>query len=180
MGKKLADFKVGQKFSSEFDKMTRELINDYAEASGDKHPIHIREDVAKKAGLKGVIAHGLLSFGFIVKLLDEQIKNTGKVSSIYGEMRGIVRPGDKLITEIEVKSIESNNVNFDVLQKTITKVRIEKDGKIVKEFEAGERGWISEKDREANLIKQKDVEEGTLTYRERTCIIGNASVQVNE
>lgn len=178
MGKKISDFKVGQTFHSEFDKITRDLIKDYAEASGDKNPIHIREEVAKKAGLKGVIAHGLLSFGFIVKLLDEQVKDTGKVTGVYGQMRGKVRPGDTLITELKVTSIEDNTVKFDVLQKTITKVKIEKNGELVKMFEAGERGWVSDKDRKKGFLKQKDVDEGMLTYRERPCILGSASIQI--
>ncbi|MFO8020123.1 MAG: MaoC family dehydratase [Promethearchaeia archaeon] len=180
MTKKISDFKVGQKFRSEFDKMTRDLIKDYAEASGDKNPIHIREEVAKKAGLKGVIAHGLLSFGFIVKLLDKQVKGNGKVTGVYGQMRGKVRPGDTLITELEVTSIEDKTVQFDVLQKTVTKVEIEKDGEVVKMFEAGERGWISDKDREKGYLKQKKLDEGTLIYRVRPCILGSASIQINK
>lgn len=36
----------------------------YAEASGDRNPIHIDEAVAKKAGLPGVILHGLCTLAF--------------------------------------------------------------------------------------------------------------------
>ncbi len=54
------------------------------------------------------------------------------------------------------------------MQTTITKVDIKaKDGKVVKQFEAGERGYISEKDIKRGLVKTKDVPEGELTYRER-------------
>ena len=112
------------KISSEFDLLTRELIVQYANSSGDTNPIHTRDEIAEKMGLKGVIAHGLFSLGFIVKLLDELVKETGKILKTFGEMRGQVRPGDKLITELTVKSVEGDVVNFDVLQKTITKIKI--------------------------------------------------------
>ena len=179
MGKKLSDFKLGDVIISEFDGITRELIKQYAEASGDTNPIHTRDEIAEKMGLKGVIAHGLLSFGFIIKMLDEFVKDTGKIIKIFGEMRGQVRPGDKLITELEVKSIEGNIVNFDVHQKTITNIKIEKAGKIVKSFEAENKGWISEKDIDLKLVKTKKVNgAGVLFYRERSCILGTASIKL--
>ena len=178
MGKKISDFKEGDKISSEFDDLTRELIVQYANSSGDTNPIHTRDEVAEKMGLKGVIAHGLFSLGFIVKLLDELVKDTGRIVKTFGEMRGQVRPGDKLITELTVKSVEGNNVDFDVLQKTITKIKIEKDGNLVESFEAEEKGWISEKDINLNLVKTREIQgKGILTYRERPCILGSASLQ---
>ena len=180
MGKKISDFKEGDKISSEFDGLTRELIVQYANSSGDTNPIHTRDEIAEKMGLKGVIAHGLFSLGFIVKLLDELVKETGKILKTFGEMRGQVRPGDKLITELTVKSVEGDVVNFDVLQKTITKIKIEKDGNIIESFEAEEKGWISEKDVSLNLVKSREIEgKGILSYRERPCIIGSASIQLN-
>lgn len=180
MAKKLSDFKVGDKISSSFDGIDRELIKKYANASGDTNPIHTRDEIAQKAGLKGVIAHGLLSFGFVIKLLDKQVGNNGKVLNVYGEMRGQVRPKDTLITECTVTSVDGSMVNFDVLQKTLTKIKIEKDGELVKAFEAEQKGWISKKDIEKELIKTKDVDEGTLTYRERPCIFGTGSILFNE
>ena len=180
MGKTLSDFKEGDKLFSEFDGLTRELIFQYANASGETNPIHTRDDVAEKMGLKGVVAHGIFSLGFVVKLLDELVKDTGKILKTLGEMRGKVRPGDKLITELTVKSLEGNIVNFDVLQKTITKIKIEKDGNLVESFEAEEKGWISEKDVSLNLVKSREIEgKGILSYRERSCIIGSASIQLN-
>ncbi len=178
MGKTISDFKEGDKISSEFDGLTRELIVQYGNSSGDTNPIHMRDEIAEKMGLKGVIAHGLFSLGFIVKLLDELVKDTGRIVKTFGEMRGQVRPGDKLITELTVNSIEGDMVNFDVLQKTITKIKIEKDGNLIESFEAEEKGWISEKDINLNLIKTREIEgKGILSYRERPCILGSASLQ---
>ncbi len=39
----------------------------YAGASGDFNPIHYRDDVARSAGLPGVLAHGMLTMGLAVQ-----------------------------------------------------------------------------------------------------------------
>jgi acyl dehydratase len=39
----------------------------YAEASGDHNPIHVNEQVAKMAGLPGIIVHGLCTMAFTSK-----------------------------------------------------------------------------------------------------------------
>lgn len=48
---------------------TEEVATDqsarYAEASGDRNPIHLEEDVAKMAGLPGIILHGLCTMAFV-------------------------------------------------------------------------------------------------------------------
>ena len=54
------------------------------------------------------------------------------------------------------------------------------NGNIVKEFEAGERGYISDKDRERDLVHEKEVEEGTLTYRDRISLKGSAIIELNK
>lgn len=53
--------------------LTLEPINQlqliiYSGASGDFNPIHTIEDEAKKAGLPGVIAHGMLTMGMMGRL----------------------------------------------------------------------------------------------------------------
>jgi acyl dehydratase len=180
---KISDLKVGDVVKSEFDGITRDLLKMYAKASGDSNPIHTNDAIAEKAGLKGIIAHGLFSFGFITKLFEDWLEQEkfGKLIDISVEMRGMVRVGDLLITEAKVNKIEGKRVHFDVTQTTITNIDIkDKDGNIVKQFEAGERGYISEKDVAQGLVKTKEVEEGLLTYRERVATPGTAIVELNE
>ncbi len=52
--------------------VTREQIAAYAEASGDRNPIHLDDDVARAAGLPSVIAHGLLTLGLVASAVVEQ------------------------------------------------------------------------------------------------------------
>ncbi len=178
---KVSELKIGQVIKNEFDALTRDLLKQYAKASGDTNPIHINEAVAKAAGLKGVIAHGLFSFGFISKLFEDflQYGKYGKIIEFLVEMRGMVRCGDKLVTEATIDKIEGKRVYFNIKQTSFTNVDIkDKNGVIVKQFEAGERGYISEKDTERGLVKIKNVEEGILTYRERVAIPGNAIIEL--
>ena len=178
---KISDLKVGQVFKSEFDALTRDLLKQYAKASGDTNPIHVNDAVAEAAGLKGVIAHGLFSFGFISKLFEDFLEHGkyGKIIEFLMEMRGMVRCRDKLVTEATIEKIEGKRVFFDVKQTSFTNVDIrDNNGVIVKQFEAGEREYISEKDIERGLVKTKEVTEGTLTYRERVAIPGKAIIEL--
>ncbi len=180
---KIEDIEVGYVLEDEFDGLDREMINKYADASGDTNPIHTSDEIAEKAGLNGVIAHGLLSFGFITKMFEEFLNygEYGTLIEVEGEMRGMVRPGDTLITRAEVKKIENHRIYFEMTQKAITKVEIkDESGNVVKQFEAAERGWISEKDREKGYIHEKAVDEGILRYREQIALPGQVIIELNE
>ena len=177
----ISDFEVGNIIKNEFDGITRDLLKQYAKASGDTNPIHINDEIAEKAGLKGVIGHGLFSFGFITKLFEELLdfEKGGKLIECGVQMRAVVRCGDTLVTKATVTKIEGKRVFFDIEQRTITPIQIEDDdGKILKKFEAAERGYISEKDRENDLIHTKQVSEGKLIYRDRLACPGNAIIEL--
>jgi len=47
------------------DPITRVQLVDYASASGDYNLLHYDESFAKKTGLKGCIAHGMLQMGMM-------------------------------------------------------------------------------------------------------------------
>ncbi|MFX1419755.1 MAG: MaoC family dehydratase [Promethearchaeota archaeon] len=178
---KISDLKVGEVLKNEFKGITRDLLKQYAKASGDTNPIHTSDAIAERAGLKGVIAHGLFSFGFISKLFEDFLEHGkyGNIIDIAVQMRGMVRCGDLLITEATINKIEGKRLYFEVVQTTITNVDIkDKEGNIVKQFEAGERGYISDKDIERGFVKTKEIPEGTLTYRERTATPGEAIIEL--
>jgi len=178
---KISQIKVGQIIKNEFNQITRDLLKEYAKASGDTNPIHTSDAIAEKSGLKGVIAHGLFSFGFITKLFEDFLnqEKDGKIIEIGVDMRAMVRCGDLLITEAKVSKIEGKKVYFDVTQSTITNVDIKDNtGNIIKQFEAGERGYITEKDIELGLVKTKKIPDGILTYREQVATPGNAIIEL--
>ena len=49
--------------------LTQEMLNAYAEASGDFNPIHTDEAFAKTTPMGGTIAHGMLVLSFISEMM---------------------------------------------------------------------------------------------------------------
>ncbi|OBK83421.1 MaoC/PaaZ C-terminal domain-containing protein [Mycolicibacter sinensis] len=74
----------------------------YAPASGDPMPIHLDEDVAKSAGLPGIIAHGLCTMAFaswavLTEAADSDVTRLRRLAVRFSKM---VLPGDDLETRI--------------------------------------------------------------------------------
>ncbi len=175
---KLSEVKVGKEFVNMVKGITRPQITNYGNASGDRNPIHMDDKfAAERGGLKGVIAHGLLWFGFIGRFLTE-LADKGKVLKWGGQFRGTVRPGDDVETHVKVTKIEGKKVSVEINQYSITPFKIEKGGKIVKKYEAEEKGWMDDKDPKEGNMKTKEVPEGTLTYRYRLSCPGTAVLEL--
>ena len=66
----------------------------YAGASGDFNPIHVDEEYARAAGMKGVFAHGMLSMGFMGQLLTDWLGEDGELVRFRIRFKAIVWPGD--------------------------------------------------------------------------------------
>jgi acyl dehydratase len=73
---------------------TREQISAYAEASGDRNPIHLDDDFAKSVGLPGVIAHGMLQMGLMATVAAESAGGPERLRRLNCRFAGIVVPGD--------------------------------------------------------------------------------------
>ncbi len=73
---------------------TREQIADYAEASGDRNPIHLDDEFARSVGLPGVIAHGMLQMGLLAVVAAEAAGGPSHLRSLSCRFAGMVAPGD--------------------------------------------------------------------------------------
>ena len=73
---------------------TREQIAAYAEASGDHNPIHLNDDFARKVGLPGVIAHGMLQMGLMAAVAAEAAGGGTRLRRLSCRFAGMVVPGD--------------------------------------------------------------------------------------
>ena len=74
----------------------------YSEASGDPMPIHLDEEVARSAGLPGIIAHGLCtmamtSWGVLTEVAGSDVHRLKRFAVRFAKM---VLPGDDLETSI--------------------------------------------------------------------------------
>jgi 3-hydroxybutyryl-CoA dehydratase len=86
--------------------VTRDHIVAYAGLSGDQNPVHLDDAFAATTQFKGVIAHGMLSAGFISALLGNDLPGAGAVYMGQSlSFRGPVRPGDEVVTTVTVKDI---------------------------------------------------------------------------
>ena len=77
-------------------RFTREQIAAYADASGDRNPIHLDDQFAVSVGLPGVIAHGLLQMGLLASVAVEAVSDHRRLRRLSCRFAGMVRPGDEV------------------------------------------------------------------------------------
>ena len=76
----------------------REEIARYAEASGDRNPIHLDDDFARRVGLPGVIVHGLLQMGILANVAVAAAGgDPARIRRLSTRFAGMVEPGDEVI-----------------------------------------------------------------------------------
>ena len=54
--------------------VSRTQLVKYAGSSGDFNPIHYDDEAARAGGLEGVIAHGMLSMGFLGHFIENRLR----------------------------------------------------------------------------------------------------------
>lgn len=106
VGPRFGDYPVGATLPPVSRTISREQIAAYAEASGDRNPIHLDEAFARSVGLPGVIAHGLLSFAFLGTMITGWTGDPASVKRLSARFSGIVRPGDTVTCRAEVSRAE--------------------------------------------------------------------------
>ena len=95
----ILDTVVGQELPSMAKPpIVQEQLNRYAAASGDPNPIHLNEEAARRVGLDGIIAHGMLSMAFLGQYASQLIASDPQayVANLKVRYVGMVRLGDTL------------------------------------------------------------------------------------
>ena len=74
----------------------------YAQASGDHNPIHTDENVAKMAGLPGIIVHGLCTMAFTSKVVIDNLcdGDPRRLRRLHGRFSRPVFPGQAITTVV--------------------------------------------------------------------------------
>ncbi len=82
----------------------------YAQASGDHNPIHTDENVAKLAGLPGIIVHGLCTMAFTSKVMIDHLCNGDprRLKRLRVRFARPVFPGQTITTVIWRRSDHDN------------------------------------------------------------------------
>ena len=110
---------VGQSASLERT-VTQAVINSFADASGDRNPVHVDPAFAAGTMFKGTIAHGMLSAAYISAVLGTELPGPGAIYMAQSlKFRAPVRPGDKVVTTCTVKEVipEKKRVVLDTVCK---------------------------------------------------------------
>jgi acyl dehydratase len=95
---------AGHTLPSLTKRVTVEQIRQYAEASGDRNPIHLDDGFARSAGLPGVIAHGMLTMAFANQMVTDWLGDRSRLKRLQGRFAGMVLPGDDVTVSGSVAS----------------------------------------------------------------------------
>ena len=89
--------------------VSRHTLALYCGASGDHNPIHVDLDYAKSAGLDDVIAHGMLSAGYLARMLTDWVPQSS-IRSINNRFTSMTHIGDSVTcTGRVVEKFENGN-----------------------------------------------------------------------
>ena len=73
--------------------VSRTQLVKYAGSSGDFNPIHYDDEAARAGGLEGVIAHGMLSMGFLGQFVENAF-GAGSYKKLEVRFQGMVKLGE--------------------------------------------------------------------------------------
>lgn len=86
--------------------ISREMLAQYAEASGDLNPLHLDPAFARKAGFADVIAHGMLGMALLGRLLSAHFP-ARRLSQFSARFVGTVPVGETLQCRARLEATEA-------------------------------------------------------------------------
>jgi acyl dehydratase len=123
--KEAANMSIQSGFTVEFlafPEISREQLKAYAEASGDFNPIHLDEEVAKKVGLPGIIAHGMLIAALIAERARQFVEkdaqlNGYELAQFQTRFKAMTALGDTPSVGGLVKEVNGSTFTLDLQAK---------------------------------------------------------------
>ncbi len=105
-----------------FPEITREQLKRYAEASGDPNPIHLDDEEARRMGLPGVIAHGMLCAAMLGERAESFVRKErgfagARLIEFQTRFKAKVFPGDALVIGGVVKEASDTAVALELQAK---------------------------------------------------------------
>jgi acyl dehydratase len=108
------NYEVGALVASRKVQIDRGSLVRYAGASGDFNPIHYRDDIAKKVGLPGVLAHGMLTMGIAIQPLLVELGNGGRVVDYGVKFTRPVIVDPEKGAEVEISAVVGEVIGSEV------------------------------------------------------------------
>ena len=98
--------KPGDQYQQDFV-ITQEMVNQFAELSGDKNPLHLDEEFAANTRFKKPIVHGIFSVSIISKIMGTEFPGAGSVYLDQKfQFKRPVFPDKEYYAKIELISVE--------------------------------------------------------------------------
>ena len=95
--------------------LTQEMLNTYAEASGDFNPIHIDEAFARTTPMGGTIAHGMLVLSFISEMMTGAFRTAWLATgTLEVRFRAPARPGDTVTARATPQEPKNGRLRYAV------------------------------------------------------------------
>lgn len=83
--------------------VTAEDVRRYAEVTGDFNPVHVDAEAAARSRFGGLIAHGMLSAGYVSAVLGMELPGPGSIYIAQTlKFTRPVKPGDTVTARVEV------------------------------------------------------------------------------
>lgn len=98
--------------SAVFGPVTRSMLKEYADASGDNNPLHLRDEVAQSAGHPEVIAQGMLTMAFVGRWVTSWCP-LHELQSISSRFTAPTPLGSRLRCEGRIRAGDSETVTVD-------------------------------------------------------------------
>ncbi len=110
---------VGDEIAPRVFWIDRDLLKQYADASGDQNPIHQDEAFAKSVGLPDVIAHGMLTMALAGKFVSDWAGGPAAVKEFSARfVKPVIIPANKkvdLTVSATVAEVEGTNIRLNIV-----------------------------------------------------------------
>ena len=118
------DVVIGEELPELAREVTAEDVAAYAEAGGDRNPLHLDDAVARAAGFDGIIAHGMFTMGHLASAVVAWAGDAAAVTRLTSQFRAPVSMGETIVAGGRVAALHPG-------ERTVTLelvVTLERDG----------------------------------------------------
>jgi acyl dehydratase len=103
---RIKDVRVGDELPPLVRLVTREDVDAYATVSGDHNPLHRDDDVARRAGYPGIIAHGMFTLGHLGSCVVAWTGDPAAVIRMKAAFRAPVFMGETIVAGGRVRTLD--------------------------------------------------------------------------
>jgi acyl dehydratase len=89
--------------------VTAEDVKAYADAGGDRNPLHQDDAVARAAGFPGIVAHGMFTMGHLAACLSRWAGGPERITRLTAQFRAPVFMGEEIVAGGRVKAVDSEH-----------------------------------------------------------------------